>query len=153
MGARQEPRTERRGDYFRYFPISQRPGNCDVHGRATIAACGTWFEQVIDDFLQHECGLDGLADCDNLRVHTFESTCRFHRVFGFPDTIEAGLRVGEMGACAVRFEIGLFRVGEDKPVATGSVVRVFALDESDKPAVLPGALRTCLVALSHVDTR
>lgn len=153
MGARQEPRAERRGDYSHFLAISVGSSDNNAYGRATIAACGGWFEQAIDDFLQRECGLVGRAGCGNLRAHTFESVCRFHRVFGFPDTIEAGLRVGDVGGCAVRFEIGLFRPGEDKPAATGSVVRVFVSGENDKPAALPGALRACLVAPNHANAR
>lgn len=156
MSSRHEARTERRGNYFRFLPVPVRAADNDAHGRASIAACGAWFEFAIDDFLRRECGLDPAGSvpdgCDKLRAHTFEASCRFHRVFGFPATIEAGLRVAELGSCSVRFEIGLFQAGdgdECKPLATGSVVRVFVSDQNDKPASLPGTLRACLARLHH----
>lgn len=147
MSAGQELRTERRGDYPRFSAIPLLETDNDAHGRASSAACCAWFERVVDECLQREGGSD--TDSDGFRAHTFEASCRFHRAFGFPDTIEAGLRVAQLGSSSVRFELGLFRPGEDKPVATGSVVRVFVARANDKPAPLPAGLRAALGGLSH----
>ena len=54
-----------------------------------------------------------------------ESACSFHDALGFPETIDAGVRVGELRNRAVRYEIGLFKSGSDIPAATGHFVHVF----------------------------
>lgn len=148
MSTDQEPRTERRGNYVRFAAIPGHQTDANARSLASSAACCAWFEGVIDDFLRHAADGEGTgADREEVHGQTFEAACRFHRVFGFPDNIEAGLRVGQLGSCSVRFEIGLFRAGEDKPVATGYVVRVFVAQASGKPASLPAGLRARLAEL------
>lgn len=80
-------------------------------------------------------------------LYVVEMTCRFHRTLRFPEIVDAGLRIGELGNAAVRFEIGLFRQGEDKPAATGHVVHVFVERETDKPMTIPDHIRAGLVKL------
>ena len=146
----QEPRTERRCEYVRFLPMSLCPTDNDAHGRLSSAACCAVFANVIDDFLKSE-GLLDMFDrhSGGLSAHTFEVACRFHRASGFPDNIDAGLRIGQLGNCSVRYEIGLFRADEEKPVATGHVVQVFVARENDKPATIPAEIRARLARLSR----
>jgi len=160
MSTHTEARTERRSHYRYFAPLPLQAADNDDHGRARLAASLAGFEQLLDDFLSHECGLPAPPHHSTARStadgsvswhsHSFEGHCRLHRVFGFPDSIEVALRVADIGSCAVRFEMALFPAGSEasaKPLATGSVVRVFVpaavghAQERSKPARLPQPLR------------
>ena len=88
-----------------------------------LAAISAWFDTVINEYLIREGGLD-IRD-GAVVGYCVESNCRYHRPVAFPEAIDAGLRVAHLGNSSVRYEIGLFRQGEDKPAAQGHFVHVF----------------------------
>lgn len=145
MKADQEPRTERRSDYVRFLSIPTRWTDNDAYGRVGGVVCYAYFDTVINEYLIREGGLD--IQGGPVAAYAVETTCRFHRTFSFPDTIDAGLRVGQLGSSSVRYEIGLFRKDEDKPAATGHFVHVFVARETDKPVMIPDNIRASLVKL------
>jgi acyl-CoA thioester hydrolase len=55
--------------------------------------------------------------------------------------------VGKLGNSSVRYEIGLFRQGEETPAATGHFVHVFVERASQRPTPIPERLRAALAAL------
>jgi acyl-CoA thioester hydrolase len=76
-----------------------------------------------------------------------ESLCTFKKEITYPESIDAGMRVGRLGNTSVRYEIGIFRAGEDDPAATGYFVHVYVDRASRKPVALPEALRRALAPL------
>src|SRR5262249_29173132 len=105
----------------------------------------SYFDTVINQYLIEAGGLDihggpviGIA---------VESQCRFHRSLEFPDVIDAGLRVGKLGNTSVRYEIGLFRRGDEPPAATGHFVHVCVDRVSRRPAPIPAKIRGALLQL------
>ncbi|OIQ95944.1 thioesterase superfamily protein [mine drainage metagenome] len=141
-GGAQDPRTERRGDYRHFLSIATRWQDNDVYGHVNNVVYYAYFDTVINEYLIRAGGLD--IHNGTVVGYAVESACRFHRSFSFPDSIDAGLRVGQLGNSSVRYEIALFRQGEDKPAATGHFVHVFVDRQSDKPAPIPPAIRACL---------
>ncbi|MDH3376108.1 MAG: acyl-CoA thioesterase, partial [Gammaproteobacteria bacterium] len=77
-----------------------------------------------------------------------ESQCRYLQAIAFPDIIDAGLRVAHIGNSSVRYEIGLFKAGDDDPVALAHFVHVFVNRESRKPVPIPANLRLVLEQIS-----
>lgn len=156
MSGRQQPlaQRERRGGYSRFFEFAPAASAGPV--RADMAACIACFERLIDDYLAADCAVDaddagGVGDVREVRSQSFEACCRFQRAFEFAERMEAGLRVDELGEYSVRFGIALFPLGEDdrcKPLATGSVVRVFIANATDRPVPVTGALRGRLLQLA-----
>ncbi|MNE94753.1 hypothetical protein D3C80_1927560 [compost metagenome] len=58
--------------------------------------------------------------------------------------IDAGLRVTRLGSSSVRYEVGLFRQGEEEAAAQGHFVHVYVNRESRRPQPLPEAMRAAL---------
>ncbi len=145
MKAAQEARTERRGDYRHFLAIPTRWMDNDVYGHVNNVVYYSYFDTVINEYLIREGGLD--IHQGSVVGYAVESTCRFHRSFAFPERIDAGLRVGELGNSSVRYEIALFRQGEDKPAATGHFVHVFVDRPSAKPTAIPERIRSSLERL------
>ena len=146
----QEPRTERRSDYLHYLSIATRWMDNDIYGHVNNVVYYSYFDTVINEYLIRAGGLD--IHAGDVVGYAVESTCRFHRSFSFPETIDAGLRVGHLGNSSVRYEIGLFRQDETKPAATGNFVHVFVDRKTDKPTTIPAAIRACLVKLMKQPT-
>lgn len=145
MISEQEPRTERRNDYLHFLAIPTRWMDNDVYGHVNNVVYYSYFDTVINEYLIRAGGLD--IHAGRVVGYAVESTCRFHRSFSFPDSIDAGLRVGHLGTSSVRYELALFREGEDKAAATGHFVHVFVDRETNQPTAIPENIRACLLKL------
>ena len=62
----------------------------------------------------------------------------------FPEQLAAGLRVGKLGNSSVRYEIAIFKDGEDTAAAAGHFVHVFVDRRTDRPTPVPAAIRRAL---------
>src|SRR5262249_33085589 len=136
------PTTETRAAYRHYLAIPTRWMDNDIYGHVNNVTYYSYFDTVINEYLIREGGLDIAAGAViGFAVETF---CRFHHPLTSPEVIDAGLRVGKLGTTSVRYEIGLFRQGQDAPAATGHFVHVFVDRKTSKPTALPPAIRACL---------
>ena len=125
--------------------IATRWDDNDVYGPVNNVRFYGFFDTAINDWLVREGGLDihggaviGLCA---------ESHCRFLAPVSFPDTVEAGLRVGHLGNSSVRYEIELFRQGADDPLAEGWFVHVFVDRDERKSRPIPDGIRASLERL------
>ena len=136
---------ERRSAYPHFLAIPTRWMDNDVYGHVNNVVYYSYFDTVINAYLIREGG-QGIRD-GAVVGYCVESNCRYHRPVTFPETLDAGLRVAHLGASSVRYEIGLFRAGEDKPAAQGHFVHVFVDRAKDKPTVIAQGIRACLEKL------
>jgi acyl-CoA thioester hydrolase len=133
-------------DYPHRRAIPTRWKDNDVYGHVNNVEYYSFFDTVINAWLVAEGGLDiHRGPVIGLCV---ESHCEFHAPLAFPDTVEAALRVGHLGRSSVRYEIGLFREGDDAPAATGWFVHVFVDREARGAVEIPPALRGALGRLT-----
>jgi acyl-CoA thioester hydrolase len=134
-----------RRDYLHVLAIPTRWMDNDIYGHVNNVTYYSYFDTVINAYLIAEGGLDihggaviGVAA---------ESFCRFRRSIAFPQTVEAGLRVGKLGNTSVRYEIGLFVAGEPAIAAEGHFVHVFVDRTTMRPVPIPDGLRAALARL------
>jgi acyl-CoA thioester hydrolase len=73
-----------------------------------------------------------------------ETQCRYFSSVAFPETIEVGLRVAKIGTSSVRYELGIFRKGEDVAAAQGHFVHVYVDRARNRPVALPDVYRRAL---------
>ncbi len=142
---RLEIRPETRQHYRHFLQIPTRWHDNDLYGHVNNVVYYAYFDTVIDGFLIHDGGLD-IHDGKIIGVCA-ESTCRFRDSFSFPEVVDAGLRVGHLGRRSVRYEIGLFKAGHDRPAAQGHFVHVFVDRATMTPVPIPGPLRQALEGL------
>ena len=134
-----------RADYPHFLAIPTRWMDNDIYGHVNNVVYYSYFDTVINEYLVREGGLD---------IHggavvgvCAESRCNFRDSFAFPETVEAGLRVGHLGRRAVRYEIGLFKAGAAEPAAEGHFVHVFVDRATMTPVAIPEPIRTALERL------
>jgi acyl-CoA thioester hydrolase len=134
-----------RADYPHHLHLPTRWNDNDVYGHVNNVEYYAFFDTVINEWLIREGGLD-IHGGATIGICA-ESHCRFLAGFTFPEVVEAGLRVGKLGSSSVRYEIGLFREGEEEPAATGWFVHVFVDREHRRPAEIPEPIRESLERL------
>jgi acyl-CoA thioester hydrolase len=141
-----EGAAERRENYKHFLAIPTRWIDNDIYGHVNNVRYYEYFDTVINRYLIDEGGLDiHRAAVIGIAVETM---CRFHRSLAYPDLVDAGLRVGRLGNSSVRYEIGLFRHGDEEPAATGHFVHVFVTRESQRPTPIPPRIRAALDRLT-----
>ncbi|MGH3326276.1 MAG: acyl-CoA thioesterase [Streptomycetales bacterium] len=136
----------RRTGYPHVLAIATRWLDNDAYGHVNNVVYYAYFDTVINEYLIRVGGLD--IHRGGVIGVAAESSCRFHRPLSFPDVVDAGLAVAGLGTSSVRYDIGLFRGGEDEPVATGQFVHVFVRRDTRRPTTMPSAIRTALERLA-----
>ena len=134
-----------RADYPHFLAIPTRWMDNDVYGHVNNVVYYSYFDTVINEHLIRDGGLD-IHD-GRVVGYCVESHCRYLAPLAFPETIDAGLRVGHLGKSSVRYEIALFRQGDAAPAAVGHFVHVFVEREANRPVPIPDKLRACLERL------
>ncbi len=138
-------RTEVRDNFRHFLTIPTRWSDNDQYGHVNNAKYLTFFELVIMRYLEVDSELD--FSNHGVRCFSVENMCRYIAQIKFPDTLEAGLRVGKLGNSSVRYEVGLFIAGEEDVRATGYFTDVFVDENTEKPVTIPQPIRNVLQQL------
>ena len=134
-----------RGAYAAFLAIPTRWMDNDVYGHVNNVTYYAYFDTVVNEHLVRAGGLD-IARSPAIGV-VVETACRFHAPLAFPDVLDAGMRVVALGRSSVRYEIGLFRAGDDDAAATGRFVHVWVDRVHRRPVPVPARIRAALAAL------
>lgn len=142
---RQPPRA--RSVYAHFLPLTTRWADNDAYGHMNNVVYFALFDTVVNEYLVN----NRLLNIEESPVVglVIENGCRFFSSLAFPDRVEAGMRVARLGNSSVRYEIGLFRAGEDMPAAEGHFVHVYVDRATRKSVPVPEATRAALVRLAN----
>lgn len=134
-----------RDQYAYFLPIQTRWMDNDAYGHVNNVAYYSYFDTVANHYLIHRGGLD-IENSPVIGV-VAESQCNYRKPLSYPQVIEAGLRVDFLGNRSVQYGIAIFAQGASESAAFGRFVHVFVDRVSNKPVLLPQALRTALDAI------
>jgi acyl-CoA thioester hydrolase len=137
---------ETRESYRWFLDIPTRWMDNDVYGHVNNVIYYSYFDTIINRYLIDKGGFD-FHNAPVIGI-TPETFCRFHKSFAYPEVVEAGLRVGRLGASSVRYEVGLFGRGEALARADGHFVHVFVDRTTNAAVPIPEALRSALAAIA-----
>jgi acyl-CoA thioester hydrolase len=130
-------------DYPHRQAIPTRWKDNDVYGHVNNVEYYSFFDTIINEYLIRSGGLDILGG--PVIGLCAESHCAFTAALGFPEPVQAGLRVAHLGKSSVKYEIGLF--DGDTPAATGWFVHVFVDRATRRPVPIPEPIRSALSKL------
>lgn len=119
----------------------------DIYGHVNNVVYYSYFDTLIAEFLILEAGFDPFTSA--VIGMAVETGCRFHASIRYPDRIDCGLRVGHLGTSSVRYEIGIFKVGEAVAAADGHFVHVFVDRATQRPVPIPDDLRRRMAELQR----
>lgn len=140
-----DPKQERREHYPHCRQIPTRWRDNDVYQHINNVIYYEFFDTVINGYLMGQGGLDYRGGASiGLAVETH---CQFLKPVRFPMVVDACLRVSRLGNSSVRYEIGIFIVGDETPAAVGYFVHVFVQRGTHKPVRIEGQLRRAMEAL------
>jgi acyl-CoA thioester hydrolase len=134
-----KPTPNNRDTYRHFQAIPTRWMDNDVYGHVNNVVYYSYFDTVVNQYLIQQRALD----IDNSQVVglVVETGCQYFAPIAFPDLVTAGLRVAKVGNSSVRYEIGIFRNGEEGGSAQGFFVHVYVDRITRRPEPLPAALR------------
>ena len=134
-----------RAEFAHFLASPTRWMDNDAYGHVNNVVYYSFFDTAVNRFLIDRGVLR--IDASPVIGLVVETGCRYHRPLAFPDAVEVGIRVAHLGTSSVRYELGVFRAGDDLAAAEGHFVHVYVDRETRKPAPLPDALRAVLQAI------
>jgi acyl-CoA thioester hydrolase len=132
-------------DFAHFSDITTRWIDNDVYGHINNVVYYEFFDTAVNGYLIAQGALDfAKGDVIGLVVETH---CNYFKPVAFPDKLRAGLSVTKLGTSSVRYEVGIFRNGDDTASAQGHFVHVYVDRASGRPVPLPEKLKRALQSL------
>lgn len=139
------PHPEPRTAYRHFSAVPTRWMDNDAYGHVNNVVYYSWFDTAVNRYLIEAGALDIHAGAVIGLV--IETRCNYFAPLSFPQVVEAGLRVAQLGRSSVRYEVGLFAQGAPESAAGGHFVHVYVDRTTRRPVELPDALRSALQPL------
>ena len=118
----------------------------DAYGHVNNTVFYQWFDSAVNAWLVEQ----GLLDIQNGEpiALVVETRCAYFAPLTFPQEVEVGLAVAQLGRSSVRYRIGVFGAGEAQAAAQGEFVHVLVDRSSRRPVKMPDHWRRALEAIS-----
>lgn len=144
MNAPRPARTTRDADRH-LTPLATRWADDDVYGHVDDVVDYAFFDTVINRYLIESGGLD--IHAGPVIGLCVSSGCVYHAPVAYPDALEGALRAAHLGRSSVRYEVGVFHVGDALSAAGGHFMHVFVDRATRRPTPIPPALAAALAAI------
>lgn len=128
-----------RAGYSTFYTVTTRWSDNDVYGHINNVVYYSYFDSVVNRFLIEQGGLD--IHHDNVVAFVVQSQCHYVSPLAYPDKIDIGLRVEKLGNSAVTYQLGVFKIGDEKASAHGNFVHVFVDRNTNKSTAIPNDTR------------
>lgn len=138
--SRKPPAT--RAAFRAFSPMPTRWMDNDAYGHVNNVIYYAWFDTVVNRFLI-EAGTLDIAGSTTVGL-VVETGCRYHASVSYPEDVEIGLVVAQLGTSSVRYELAVFRAGEDAAAAEAHFVHVYVDRATQRPVPIPPAARAAM---------
>lgn len=133
-------------DHYRVFQsITSRWSDNDVYGHVNNVVYYSWFDAAVNRYLIEQGALDIRAG-ETIGL-VIETHCNYFAPVAFPQEVDVGIRVANVGRSSVRYEVGIFVAGEEASAACGHFVHVYVDRAERRPVALPAALHRAVSAI------
>ncbi len=135
-----------RSDFPLLLPMQTRWMDNDVYGHVNNVTYYSYFDTAVNGYLIEKGALE--IEKSPVIGLVVETSCRYRSPLTFPDAIVAGVRVARLGTSSVRYEIGIFRNGDEEAAAEGHFIHVYVDRLTRRPVPLPAPLKAALLPLA-----
>jgi acyl-CoA thioester hydrolase len=136
-----------RSAFKSYRNISTRWMDNDAYGHVNNVVYYQWFDTVVNAHLIDNGALD-IHHGETIGL-VVETHCNFFSSLAFPQTVQAGIKVGRIGSSSVRYEVGIFAEDAALTAAHGHFIHVYVDKLTRRPvSQLPAALLNVLEKLT-----
>jgi acyl-CoA thioester hydrolase len=118
----------------------------DAYGHVNNVVYYAWFDTAVNRFLIEAGALD-IAASPTVGL-VVETGCRYHASVTYPQEVTIGLRVAHLGTSSVRYELAVFRAGEDAAAAEAHFVHVYVDRATQRPVPVPAAARAAMQGIA-----
>jgi len=136
----------RRPEFKAWRRFTTRWSDNDAYGHANNTIFYQWFDSAVNGWLVEQKLLD--IQAGDLIALVVETRCSYFAPLEFPQDVEVGLAVAELGRSSVRYRIGVFADGSEEAAAQGEFVHVLVDRSSRRPVDMPDNWRRALESLS-----
>jgi acyl-CoA thioester hydrolase len=135
-----------RSEFKVWRKFSTRWVDNDAYGHVNNTIFYQWFDSAVNGWLVEQRLLD--IQAGDLIALVVETRCSYFAPLEFPQDVEVGLAVAELGRSSVRYRIGVFAAGGAQAAAQGEFVHVLVDRTTRRPVDIPENWRRALEAIS-----
>jgi acyl-CoA thioester hydrolase len=135
--------------YRHFMAITTRLMDNDLYNHLNNATYYSFVDTAVSSYVAQAVNRD--LENDPVVYFVVENGCTYFRPIAFPDAVQCGLRVTDIGKSSMRFEVGLFRNEEPLAAARAYYVQVCCDRVTQRPIPMPAPLRAALEALRVAD--
>ncbi|MCL6231529.1 acyl-CoA thioesterase [Acinetobacter amyesii] len=137
-----KPETKRRQNYRFLFPIQTRWADNDMYGHVNNVTYYSYFDTAANALLIQHAGFD-LRNTPIIGL-VVDSACSFLQELSYPEIIEVGVAIEKIGNSSVRYDLAIFKQGQNEAAAQGHFVHVFVDRQTRKSTSIPEDMRDAL---------
>ena len=135
-----------RSDFKAWRNMTTRWADNDAYGHVNNTVYYEWFDSAVNAWLIEQ-GMLEIESGDPIAL-VVETRCTYAASLAFPQSIDIGLAVAELGRSSIRYRIGIFGEGADDAAAEGEFVHVVVDRATRRPVDIPADWRAKLGAIS-----
>jgi len=130
-------------DQFKFFlDIQTRWADNDIYGHVNNVTYYSYFDTAANALLIQKTGFD-IHQSQSIGL-VVDSACSFLQELSFPEIIQVGVAIGKIGNTSLRYELAIFKQGQDQASAQGHFVHVFVDRETRKTVPISESTRDVL---------
>ncbi len=137
-----KPETKRRQNYRFLFPIQTRWADNDMYGHVNNVTYYSYFDTAANALLIQHAGFD-LRNTPIIGL-VVDSACCFLQELSYPEIIEVGVAIEKIGNSSLRYDLAIFKQGQNEAAAQGHFVHVFVDRQTRKSTWIPEDMRDAL---------
>ncbi|MCL6243722.1 MULTISPECIES: acyl-CoA thioesterase [Acinetobacter] len=137
-----KPKTKRRQNYRFLFPIQTRWADNDMYGHVNNVTYYSYFDTAANALLIQHAGFD-LRNTPIIGL-VVDSACSFLQELSYPEIIEVGVAIEKIGNSSLRYDLAIFKQGQNEAAAQGHFVHVFVDRQTRKSTSIPDDMRDAL---------
>jgi acyl-CoA thioester hydrolase len=141
---RKPPAT--RDEFKVWRAMSTRWADNDAYGHVNNTVYYEWFDSAVNAWMVEQGMLD-IEKGDPIAL-VVETRCTYAVPLAFPEPVEIGLAVAELGRSSIRYRIGIFAGEGENAAAEGSFVHVVVDRSTRRPVEVPADWLKKLQAIS-----
>jgi acyl-CoA thioester hydrolase len=133
------PQPARRSAFKAWRSFTTRWADNDAYGHVNNTVYYQWFDSAVNNWLI-ERGLLQIGGSDVIAL-VAETRCTYAAPLAFPQNVDVGLAIAELGRSSMRYRIGVFGEGQAQAAAEGEFVHVLVDRQTRRPTERPAEWR------------
>jgi len=124
-----------RADFRVWRKVTTRWADNDAYGHVNNTVYYEWFDTAVNAWMVEQGMLD-IANGDPIAL-VVETRCTYAAPLAFPENVDIGLAVAQLGHSSIRYRIGVFAEDSDSAAAEGEFVHVVVDRATRRPVEIP----------------